>query len=88
MIISLVLFIPDKTTSRRFWAQYISFKMNGLIVKFDNLTIPSNQITNWVKFCGTPCSIFLRDVTIYYLTDKFIILCPTIIVAQNPSIIG
>ena len=43
--------------STNFCPQYISFKMNGLTVKLDNLTIHSDPNTIWVRFCGTPCSI-------------------------------
>ena len=53
LIISLVLFIPQKTISTSFCSQYISFKMNGLIVKLYNQVNPK---TNWTRFCGTPCT--------------------------------
>ena len=43
--------------STSFCPQYISFKMNGLIVKLDNLTIHNNPNIKWVRFCGTPCTI-------------------------------
>ena len=36
--------------------QYISFKMNGLMGKLDNLPIHNNPNTKWVRFRGTPCS--------------------------------
>ena len=51
-IMSLDLFIPRKTMSTSFCPQYISFKMNGLIVELDNLTIHNNP--EWVNFMGHP----------------------------------
>ena len=39
LIISPVLFTPHKIMSTIFFPQYISFKMNGLTVLLDNLTI-------------------------------------------------
>ena len=39
LIISLVLFTPHKIMSTSFFPQYISFKMNGLKILLDNLTI-------------------------------------------------
>ena len=55
LIISLVLFISQKTRSTSFCPQYISFKMNGLMGKLDNLTYHNNPNTKWVRFRGTPC---------------------------------
>ena len=37
--ISPVLFTPHKIMSTSFFPQYISFKMNGLTILLDNLTI-------------------------------------------------
>ena len=39
LIISPVLFTPHKIMSTSFIPQYISFKMNGLKILLDNLTI-------------------------------------------------
>ena len=39
LIISLVLFTTHKVMSTSFFPQYISFKMNGLKILLDNLTI-------------------------------------------------
>ena len=43
--------------STSFCPQYISFKMNGLMGKLDNLPIHNNPNTKWVRFRGTPCII-------------------------------
>ena len=55
LIISLVLFISQKTISTSFCPQCISFIMNGLMGTLDNLTIHNNPNTKWVRFRGTPC---------------------------------
>ena len=43
--------------STSFCPQYISFKMNDLMGKLDNLTIHNNPNTKWVRFRGTPCTL-------------------------------
>ena len=40
-----------------FDSQYINFKMHGLIVIKDNLTIDNNPNPKWARFSGTPCRI-------------------------------
>ena len=42
--------------STSFCPQYISFKMNGLMGKLDNLLIHNKPNRKWVRFRGTPCS--------------------------------
>ena len=60
--------------STNFCPQYISFKMNGLTVKLDNLTIHNNSNSKWVRFCGTPCSkfsFFVVGITKYLVRNGY-----------------
>ena len=54
LIISLVLFIPQKTISTTFSPLCISFKMIDLIVILDILTTNYIWNTKWLRICGTP----------------------------------
>ena len=38
-----------------FFSHYIHFKMNGLLVIIDNLSIDNGPNTKWVRFSGTLC---------------------------------
>ena len=59
--------------SASFCPQHISFRINGLTVKLDNLNIHNNPNKKWLRFCGTPCN-FWKLETIYFLAMQLTLI--------------
>ena len=80
--------------STSFFSQSINFKISGLIVILDNLTIYNNPNTKWARFSGTPCSWFEDDLNLnlnLYLKTKTLNVkttsnMKTVMTMQRPQI--